>query len=82
MSRTDAWRMVQRRVEAAGIRGEFGCHSIRASAITNYLEGGGSLEKAQRLAGHADKRTTALYDRREYRITRADIESINFRRER
>ena len=29
-----------------------------------YLENGGMLEMAQRIAGHADSRTTKLYDRR------------------
>jgi site-specific recombinase XerD len=37
---------------------------FRATGITNYLENGGTLEVAQRIAGHADSRTTKLYDRR------------------
>jgi hypothetical protein len=32
-------------------------------AITEYLENRGTLEVAQRTAGHADRRTTKLYDR-------------------
>jgi integrase/recombinase XerD len=32
----------------------------RATGITNYLENGGTLEVAQRIAGHADNRTTKL----------------------
>jgi hypothetical protein len=39
-------------------------HSFRATGITNFLENGGTLEVAQRIAGHADSRTTKLYDRR------------------
>jgi hypothetical protein len=39
-------------------------HSFRVTGITNYLENGGTLEVAQRIAGHADSRTTKLYDRR------------------
>jgi hypothetical protein len=36
----------------------------RATGITNYLKNGGTLEVAQRIASHADSRTTELYDRR------------------
>jgi site-specific recombinase XerD len=35
-----------------------------SAGVTNFLENGGSLEVAQRIAGHADSRTTRLYDRR------------------
>jgi|SRR5271165_59070 len=35
-------------------------HSFRATGITNYLENGETLEVAQRIAGHADSRTTKL----------------------
>ena len=34
-----------------------------ATGITNFLENDGTLEAAQRIAGHADSRTTKLYDR-------------------
>ena len=78
MRRTDAWAMVQRRVEAAGIAGNFSCHSFRATGITTFLENGGSLETAQYIAGHADSRTTKLYDRRAQRATREDIERIRY----
>lgn len=78
MRRTDAWAMVQRRVEAAGIAGTFCCHSFRATGITTFLENGGSLETAQYIAGHADSRTTKLYDRRAQRATREDIERIRY----
>jgi integrase/recombinase XerD len=36
--------------------------------ITNFLENGGTLEVAQRIAGRADSRTTKLYDRRGQRV--------------
>ena len=36
----------------AGIRTAIGCHSFRATGITNYLENGGTLEKAQQMAAH------------------------------
>lgn len=80
MHRVDAWRMVQRRLEAAGIGGGlgFGCHSFRATCGTNFLSNGGDLETCQQLMGHADSRTTKLYDRRSLQPTLADIERIRY----
>lgn len=78
ISRTDAYAMIQRRVEGAGLRGRFSCHSFRATGITTYLENGGTLEMAQWIAGHADSRTTKLYDRRNQRASLDDIERIRF----
>lgn len=80
MDRTDAWKMVQRRLENAGIGGGigFGCHSFRATCGTNFLTNGGELETCQELMGHADSRTTKLYDRRTLRILQGDIERIRY----
>lgn len=78
ISRTDAYAMIQRRVRDAGIEGRFSCHSFRATGITNYLENGGTLEKAQWIAGHSDSRTTKLYDRRALRASIEDIERVRF----
>jgi integrase/recombinase XerD len=41
------------------------------------LEQGVPLEDVQRLAGHADPRTTRLYDRRQKKITRNIVERIS-----
>jgi len=76
MSRQDAWRMVKRRAKQAGISGRISNHSFRGTGITNYLENGGSLSEAQRMAGHSDPRTTRLYDRRQQKITRGEVERI------
>lgn len=76
MTRQDAWRMVKRRAKQAGVITTIGNHSFRGTGITNYLENGGSLSEAQRMAGHADPRTTRLYDRRDQRITRGEVERI------
>lgn len=82
MTRVDAWRMVQRRLLNAKLiqkSGEgFGCHSFRATCGTNFLANGGELEICQMLMGHADSRTTKLYDRRSLRATLADIERIRY----
>jgi integrase/recombinase XerD len=51
-----------------------GCHTFRATGITDYLSNGGRIEIAQRLPGHA--KTTGLYDRRNDEISVGEIEKI------
>jgi site-specific recombinase XerD len=63
MHRVDAWRMVQRRAEKAGIDADMCCHTFRATGLANFLANGGTLENAQAMADHASPRTTQLYDR-------------------
>jgi len=67
MRRAYAGRMIRRRARDAGLDMPLGCHSFRATGITNYLENGGTLENAQRMAGHESAQTTKLYDRRDDR---------------
>jgi hypothetical protein len=38
MNRVYAWRMIQRRAAALGMRIKVGCHTFRATGITAYLE--------------------------------------------
>jgi integrase/recombinase XerD len=63
MSQPDAWRMTGRRVVAAGIAAEIGCHTFRATGISAYLANGGALEHAQEMAAHESPCTTKLHDR-------------------
>jgi hypothetical protein len=53
-------------------------YSFRATGITNFLENEGTLEAAQRIAGHADSRTTKLYDRRGQKVLLEDMERIRY----
>jgi site-specific recombinase XerD len=76
MHRVDAYRMVRRRTAAAGFTQRLGCHTFRATGITAYLEGGGSLEHAQTMAAHESPRTTKLYDRTSDAITLDEVERI------
>ena len=55
--------MIKRRASAAGLPASTCCHTFRATGITAYLSNGGTLEHAQRIAGHASPKTTKLYDR-------------------
>jgi site-specific recombinase XerD len=76
MSTADVWRMIRRRAILANIKTRIGCHSFRATGITNYLEHKGTLEKAQQMASHASPRTTKLYDRTNDQITLDEVEKI------
>ena len=67
---------IRDRAKAAGIRGKINCHTFRATGITEYLRKGGRLETAQLIANHESARTTGLYDRREERIPRAEMERV------
>jgi len=55
------------------------CYSratFRATGITAYLEGGGTIEKAQAIANHESPKTTKLYDRTGDKIDLDEIEKI------
>jgi|BogFormECP12_OM2_1039638.scaffolds.fasta_scaffold00851_1 site-specific recombinase XerD len=65
MTQQDAYRMIRRHANGAGIKTRVGNHSMRATGITDYLKSeGSSLSEARKMANHADTRTTQLYDRR------------------
>jgi integrase/recombinase XerD len=76
MSRTDVWYMVRRRAADAGIETAIGCHTFRATGITDYLTNGGRIEVAQRMAGHSNAKTTGLYDRSNDDISVGEVERI------
>lgn len=77
MTANDMSRMVKRRMKAAGLPERLSPHSFRVAIITDLLQQGVPLADVQHLAGHADPRTTRLYDRRQRRITRNIVERIS-----
>lgn len=70
-------KMMKRRLRDASLPSRLSPHSFRVTTITDLLEQGVPLEDVQRLAGHADPRTTRLYDRRQRKITRNIVERIS-----
>jgi site-specific recombinase XerD len=78
MGQRDVHKMIERRARQAGIQTRIGCHSLRGTGITAYLVNGGTLDAAQRMAGHSDPRTTKLYDRRGDQVSLDDVERISF----
>ena len=76
LSRRLVLAMIKRRAAAADLSPSTCCHTFRATGITAYLSNGGTLEHAQRIAGHASPKTTKLYDRTADTITIDEIERI------
>jgi site-specific recombinase XerD len=68
--------LVKRCLKRAGLPLRLSPHSFRVTGITGLLEQGVPLEDVQRLAGHAEPRTTGLYDRRQKKVTRNIVERI------
>lgn len=77
LSGIDVCRMVKRRLAAAGLSIILSPHSVRAMVATDLLKCGTPLEDVQYLLGHADARTTRLYDRRRKQVTRNIVERIS-----
>jgi site-specific recombinase XerD len=77
MTGIDVCRMMKRRLKAAGLPGHFSPHSFRVTTVTDLLEQNVPLEDVQYLAGHADPRTTRIYDRRRRKVTRNIVERIS-----
>lgn len=75
LHRSEAFLMIRRRAKPLGME-KICCHTFRATGITAFLENGGSLEAAQRIAAHESVRTTKLYDRRGDKVTLDEIERI------
>jgi site-specific recombinase XerD len=74
--RCEVLAMVKRRARAAGLSPAICCHTFRATGITAYLNSGGTLEHAQRIAAHESPRTTKLYDRTSDEVSLDEIERI------
>jgi integrase len=70
----DVSRMVKRQLKDAGLPSP---HSFRVGAITDLLTQGVPLDDVQYLAGHAEPRTTGLYDRRQKKVTQNIVERIS-----
>jgi site-specific recombinase XerD len=69
--------LVKRRLKDAGLPERLSPHSFRVAAVTDLLSQGVPLEDVQYLAGHSEPRTTALYDRRQKKVTRNIVERIS-----
>lgn len=77
MTAGDMGRMIKRRMRATGLPDRLSPHSFRVATVTELLSQGVALEDVKNLAGHADPRTTRLYDRRQRNVTRNTVMGIS-----
>jgi integrase/recombinase XerD len=89
LDRVAAWRIVDRRAKDAGFNRFEGrrprgagvtSHTFRGTGITSFLNNGGHIERARKLAGHVSIRTTQLYDHTNKAVTMDDVVLIDLRR--
>jgi site-specific recombinase XerD len=71
--------MLKKRLLQAGLTTNYTPHSFRVCTLTDLLKQDVPREDVQYLAGHADARTTALYDRRSKKVTRNIVERISIK---
>ena len=76
LHRREVLAMIKKYAKRAKLPYSTCCHTFRATGITSYLLGGGTLERAQQIAAHADASTTKLYDRRDDAVTWEEVERI------
>ena len=77
LSANDMRRLLKRRLKDAGLPSVFSPHSFRVLVVTDLLSQDVPIEDVQYLAGHANPRTTQIYDRRRRRVTRNIVERIS-----
>ena len=79
LQRSECLRMIKRRCRDAGMENAnmLGNHTFRGTGITAYLSNPDArLELAQQMAGHADPKTTRMYDRRSDQVSLDEVEKI------
>jgi integrase len=69
--------MSKRALKDAGLPERLSPHSFRATTATDLLSQNVPLEEVQYLPGHAEPRTTRLFDRRKKKVTRNIVERIS-----
>ena len=68
--------IVSERQEQAGLPA-LSTHDFRRTFIGDFIDAGGDLVQAQKLAGHASATTTAAYDRRPGRALRTAVDKLS-----
>jgi integrase len=68
--------MIKRDCLRAGLSETICCHTFRATGITTYLQNGGTIENAARIAAHESTMTTQLCNRASDDVSLDEIERI------
>ena len=82
LDRRSVLKLVEKRAKASGILKRVCCHSFRATGVTEYMNSGGTIEIAQRIAGHTSPATTRIYDRSGDVLTLEEIERVQIGKKR
>jgi integrase len=82
LDRRSVLKLVEKRARTSGILKRVCCHSFRATGVTEYMNSGGTIEIAQRIAGHTSPSTTRIYDRSGDRLTLEEIERVQIGKKR
>ena len=61
LSRQNAWLILQRAAQRAGVSARISPHTLRHSFATHVLSGGADIRVVQELLGHASVSTTQIY---------------------
>jgi integrase len=78
-SRRGALDIFKHRCKAAALPSDICNHSFRATGITLHQDAKGDMEAARQLAGHANIKTTQLYNRSGDKKQKAEVESVQRR---
>ena len=76
--RINSRRMIIARAKQAGLEGRVSNHTFRATGITRFLEGGGSIENAMDIANHSHIDTTKRYDRRDRKRLVSVLKTVDY----
>jgi integrase len=76
LSERGALGIVKGRCRAAGLPSDICNHSFRGTGLTLYMDAKGDMEAARQLAGHANIKTTQLYNRSGDKKQKAEVERV------
>lgn len=78
LHRSQFTRIFSKYRELAGLPASYSPHSARATCATTALNNGARLDDVQRMLGHADIRTTQIYDRRKHQHKDSAVFAVKY----
>ena len=78
LHRSQFTRIFTKYRKQAGLSASYSPHSARATCATTALNNGARLEDVQKMLGHADIRTTQIYDRRKHQHKDSAVFAVKY----